>query len=248
MSKIFTPVMGAALALTLVGAPAYAKKAEAPAAAAGTVGGVVVQGIAIANLEAVVANADANRVATQQRPVTYKPQIDNYQARGRALQAQIQPLVDKFNRDAAAPGANRALLQQQGATIQKMQEDAQRELNGIMRPVVYSEAYVTEQIEEKLDQAIKNAMTKKKVTLLLSPQAVLATENAYNLNPDILAELNALLPTAQLVPPQGWEPRQLREARAQQAAAQGQPAAGAAPAATTPAAPRPPAGPQPEGR
>jgi hypothetical protein len=69
---------------------------------------------------------------------------------------------------------------------------------------------------------------------------VLARANAYDLTDEIVAELNALLPTAQLVPPQGWEPREIREARAQQAAQQ----AGNRPAA----APAAPAGPQPEGR
>ncbi|MFM9935457.1 MAG: OmpH family outer membrane protein, partial [Novosphingobium sp.] len=58
----------------------------------------------------------------------------------------------------------------------------------------------------------------------------------YNLNQDILNELNTVIPTAQLVPPAGWMPRAQREAAAQQAAAQG----AAAPAA--------PAGKQPEGR
>jgi hypothetical protein len=51
----------------------------------------------------------------------------------------------------------------------------------------------------------------------------------YNLNQDIVNELNTLIPSATLVPPQGWEPREVREARAQQAA-QGQQGAAAAPA------------------
>ena len=111
----------------------------------------------------------------------------------------------------------------------------------MLQPVALSEAYVQEQIEDKLDQAVKNAMKKKGVTLLLNPQAIVAVnDNAYNLNQDVLNELNALLPSANLVPPQGWEPRQVREQRAAQAAAQGGQAPAAAPAA--------PAGPQVDGR
>jgi hypothetical protein len=92
-----------------------------------------------------------------------------------------------------------------------------------MAPVMMSRAYVSEQVQDKLDQAIKNAMAKKKISLLIGPDAVLAVNNnAYNLNQDILNELNTLLPSAQLVPPQGWEPREIREARAQQSAAAGQ--------------------------
>ena len=216
--------------VAVVPLPAFAQ--AAPAAAAST--GIRVAGIGVADLEAVVSNADANKTAASQRPTTYKPQIDAYQARTTVIQAQLKPLVDKFTRDRAAPNANQAALQTQAAAIQQIQEGAQRELNEIIKPVAYSEAYVNEQIEEKLNQAVKNAMTTAKVTILLKPDAILATENSYNLSPAILAELNKLIPSASLVPPTGWEPRQVRDARAQQQAqAGGAPAA--APASATPA-------------
>jgi Skp family chaperone for outer membrane proteins len=210
---------------------------QAQAAAAGP----LVPGIAVADLEGVVANSSAYRTAQQQRPTTYKPQLDQAEARRKAITAQLQPLVDKFNRDRQAPTPNQAALQQQAAQIQQIQQAGENELRTILQPVAYSEAYVQEQIGDKLDQAVKNAMTKKKVSLLLSPQAVTAFNNqGYNLNQDIVNELNALIPSAQLVPPAGWEPREVREARAQQQAAQ----QGAAPAP----APTQPAGPQPSGR
>ncbi|MET1754779.1 OmpH family outer membrane protein [Novosphingobium sp. RD2P27] len=192
--------------------------------------GTVVQGIAIANLDAVIANANAYKTAETQRQTTYKAQFDQARARGDALNAQLKPLADRFNADRQAAKPNQASLEQQAATIQQLQESGQAELQQILEPVGRSRAYVQEQIDEKLDQAVKNAMAKKKVSLLLSPQAVLAVNNnAYNLNQDILAELNTLLPSAQIVPPQGWEPRQVREARAQQQGQQA-PAPAAAPA------------------
>ena len=241
MTKILVPALLAGAMLAIVPQAAFAQK-NAPATA--TSGGVRVAGLGIADLNAVVANSDANRTAAQQRPTTYKAQIDAYNARATAVQNQLKPLVEKFQRDQQAPNANQAALQQQANAIQQIQESAQRELNQIIQPVAYSEAYVTEQIEDKLDQAVKNAMTAGKITILIKPDAVLATENAYNLSPAILAELNKLLPSAQLVPPQGWEPRQIREARAAQAAQQGGQQGGQQGAAQ----PARPAGPQPEGR
>jgi Skp family chaperone for outer membrane proteins len=209
--------------------------AQAQAAA-----GPLVPGLAVADLDAVVANSNAFRTAQQQRPVTYKAQLDQAEARRKAIQAQLQPLVDKFNRDRAAAGANQTALQQQVQQIQQIQQAGEQELRQILQPVGYSEAYVQEQIGEKLDAAVKSAMSKKKVSLLLAPQAVLAlNNNAYNLNQDVVNELNALIPSATLVPPQGWEPREVREARAQQAAQQGQQGA---------AAPARPATPAPSGR
>ena len=209
-----------------------------------------VQGIAVANLQAAVANTDAYRVAQQQRPVTYKGQFDQAQARGTALEAQIKPMIDRFNsaRQGASSPALQQQLQTQARSIQELQERGKQEIQQILLPVALSEAYVSEQLEDKLDLAVQKAMEKSRVSLLLQPGAVVARANAYDLTDEIVTELNALLPTAQLVPPTGWEPREIREARAQQAAQQApRPAAGTAPAAPTPR-PATPAGPQPDGR
>jgi Skp family chaperone for outer membrane proteins len=229
-----------------------AAAAAAAAAPAAPAGGVTVQGIGVANLQAAIANTDAFRVAQQQRPVTYKPQYDGAQARSNALEAQLKPMIDRFNaaRATANTPALQQALQQQARTIQELQEKGKQEIQQQLFPIALSEAFVNEQIEEKLDQAVQQAMAKSKVTLLLQPGAVVARANGYDLTDEIVAELNTLIPTAQLVPPQGWEPREIREARAQQAAQQAA-ASGARPAAA-PAAPAPkpatPAGPQPEGR
>ncbi|MBV1687644.1 OmpH family outer membrane protein [Novosphingobium sp. G106] len=197
--------------------------------------GPLVPGLAVADLDGAVANSNAYKTAQQQRPVTYKAQIDQAEARRSAITAQLQPLVTKFNADRQAASPNQAALQQQAGQIQQIQQAGEQELRQILQPVGLSEAYVTEQISDKLDAAVKAAMAKKKVSLLLSPQAVLAMNNsAYNLNQDIVAELNTALPSAQLVPPAGWLPREVREQQAQQAAQQGQ-----RPAATAPAQPAP---------
>lgn len=194
--------------------------------------GPLVPGLAVADLDGAVANSNAYKTAQQQRPVTYKAQIDQAEARRSAITAQLQPLVTKFNADRQAASPNQASLQQQAGQIQQIQQAGEQELRQILQPVGLSEAYVTEQISDKLDAAVKAAMAKKKVSLLLSPQAVLAMNNsAYNLNQDIVAELNTALPAAQLVPPAGWLPREVREQQAQQAAQR--------PAAAAPAQPAP---------
>lgn len=237
MTKILKPVVTAGMILALGVAPAAFAAPKTAAPAASSVPGPQV--IAIADLDAVASNSDATRVAAQQRQVTYKAQIDQYKTRSQQLQAQIEPMITKYQKDAAAPNPNQAALQAEGEAIQRLQQQGKAELQQIIKPVVYSEAYVNEQIEDKLNDAVTSAMKKQGVTVLLSAQAVLATQNAFNLNPAILAELNTAIPTAQLVPPAGWEPRQIREQQQQAAAAQQ--AQQAAPAAR-------PAGPQPEGR
>lgn len=224
MNTVTKAIALSALLLAGAAGPALAAKpAPAPAAAAasGTVG---VNGIAVANLEGVIANSAAFKTAQTQRPVTYKAQIDQAESRRAAIAAQLQPMVDKFNKDRTANAAQ-ASLQTQAQAIQQIQDSANQELQKILAPVSQSEAYVQEQINDKLGAAIQAAMSKNGVSLLLNPQAVLAVGKSYDLSLAILNELNTALPTAQLVPPAGWEPREVREQKAAQAA-QGQRGAG----------------------
>ena len=216
------------LAAASFAAPAIAQTGSTPPLA-------VAPGVGVANLEAVVANSNAYKVAQTQRQTTYKAQFDAAEARRKAIAAQLQPMADKFNRDRAAPGANQDSLRQQAGTIQQLQQSGQQELQGILQPVALSEAYVQEQINDKLVTAVQNAMAKRKISLLVNPSAIISANNAYNLNQSVLDELNVLLPSTQIVPPAGWEPREQREQRAAEAAQ-----AGGAPA---PAAPVPKAKP-----
>lgn len=193
-----------------------------------------VRGIGVANLQAVIALSNAFRGAEQQRPTTYKAQIDQANARGAQLQAQLKPLYDKFNADARAANANRAALEQQAAQIQRIEQAGQQELNNLLAPVQLSRAYVVEQITDRLDAATKAAMDKQKITLLLSNEAVIRADAPYNLNQAIVNELNAVLPAAQLVPPAGWMPREQREEMARQQGATAPAPAGTAPAPTPP--------------
>lgn len=224
MKKLLQPVLAAGLVLTAASAPVLV----APAAAQDA------RGVGVVNLTAVVVNSNAYATAEQQRQTTYKAQIDQAQARQQQLAAQVQPLADKFNTDRQAANPDQASLQQQLVQIQQIQQAGQRELQEILAPIALSRAYVTEQIEERLDAAVQAAASKNNVTLVLDASAgqVLYADAAHNLNQAVLDELNAALPSAQLVPPQGWLPRELRE---QQAAAQGaqQPAQQSQPAQPT---------------
>ena len=236
MTKIFKALCGTALALALV-SPAMAQKADKNAPAAPSAGPVVA-GIGVANLNAAVAASNAYQVAGQQRQTTYKATYDAAQARATQIEAELKGLVDKFNADKAAKKPD-AILQQSYVAVQQRQERGKEEIRQILMPVMLSEAYVEEQITDKLDQAVQAAMTKRGVSILLQPETVIARANGYEMTPAIIAELNALIPSANLVPPQGWVPRQVRE---QQAAQQQQ----AKPAAAAPAAR--PAAPQTDGR
>lgn len=200
-----------------------------------------VQGIGVADQRRAVIESAAFVNANTARPTTYKAQYDAAQAKSNQIRTQLEPLVTKFNADVQAPNANanQAALQQQLVQIQGLREQGSQEVQEILQPVALSEAYVLEQISDKFDAAVRSAMTKRKISVVFEVGSTLAHNDAYDLTKDITAELNAAIPSAQLVPPQGWLPRQQREQQARQAAA-----TGAAPAA----APAAPAAQQPEGR
>ncbi len=213
LAAAFVPTLALA---TLAGAGAIA-----PAAAQA-------QKVAVVNLPAIVVNSSAYKTAQTQRQTTYAAQLQQAETRRQALQAQLDPLVTAFNTARAAANPNQTSLQQQAQQIQQIQQQGQNELNQILAPVALSQAYVEEQINDKIGTAVENAAKAQGVTLILSPDTVLYADNAHNLNEAVLAQLNSLLPSAQLVPPTGWLPRELRE---QQEAAAAQ--AAAAPAATS---------------
>ncbi|AXU19343.1 hypothetical protein C7W88_10340 [Novosphingobium sp. THN1] len=203
------------------------------AAVAQATSGTVTPGIAIANPSAVVAASAAYQTAQQQRPTTYKPQIDQANARKAQIEAQLKPLIDKLQADSKAANPNRAALQAQYEQIQQIEQAGQAEIQKILEPLNLSQQYVLEQIGDKLDAATQAAMDKKKITLVIDSQSVIKAGQVYNLNQDILTELNKAIPSAQLVPPAGWMPRAQREQQAQAQAAQ-QPATAAQPAKKAP--------------
>lgn len=196
-------------------------------ATAGTVGlahssvAAPIAGVAVANPQAIVVNSNAFKTAQQQRPVTYKAQIDQAKARRDQIQAQLKPMYEKLEADSKKPGADQKALQAQAIQIRQIEQSGQNEINQILAPLELSQQYVLEQIGDKLDQATQQAMDKQKISIVLDSQSVVKADQTYNLNQAILTELNTLIPSAQLVPPAGWMPRAQREQQAQEQAAQG---------------------------
>jgi Skp family chaperone for outer membrane proteins len=181
-----------------------------------------VSNVGVANLEEAVQKSNAYVLAINQIKTTYKPQIDQLEARTKALNGELQPLVTAFNTARSAPNPNQAALQTQATTIQQRQQAAQTELQRIGLPVARAQAYVEEQLVSKLDAAIKAAMTKKRVTLVVAPQATVSYQPTADITADVTAELNTAVPNVSITPPANWQPGGQRAAApAAQPATQG---------------------------
>jgi Skp family chaperone for outer membrane proteins len=222
-------------AVALATVSAVALGVAAPAAAQ------VKQAIAVVSVERAVAQSAAAQTAGQQMQVTYKPQIDQVNARQTALQAELKQKQDALQAAVTAAGQNPAPakqteLQTQYAALQRRAQEAEAELRQIGAPIETARAYALEQIGAKMSEALRNVMTKNKIDLLLKDDAAEAFAPAADVTNLLIQEINALVPSVGIVPPAGWRP-----------GGQGQQPAAAVPAAPT-ATPAPATRPRTEGR
>ncbi len=193
------------------------------------------KGIGVADVRVAAARSNAFSVASKQIETTYKAQIDQQQSRGQTLQAEINVLIAKYNEESKKTPQNQAALQAAGQAVQNKRQAAQTELSQIGAPVELAIAYVEDQISVRMNEAIKAAMTAKKIDLLLNPDAVLARENNVDITDALVAEINRILPSVSTAVPAGYQPGQLVQQRNQQLIDQARAAQGAAPAAAAPA-------------
>lgn len=222
-----------AFALALSPAAVFAQAAPAaPSAAAPAAGAAqlppkqVLPGIGIVNRDEIIAASNAFRNANSERQIVYKNQIAMAEARRKQINAELQPLVSKYQEDQRNGNVAEGELQQQAQTIQAQQRAGVQELQGMLGPISRSETYVIEQVTEAFSKALVSAMDKRGITLVMPSSSPLAFNNAYIMSGDVLAELNTILPRVTVVPPDSWQPRAEREAAAQQAQ-QAKPAASA---------------------
>lgn len=164
-------------------------------------------GIAVADIDKAVNDSNAATTARTQMQTTYKANIDNFNTRKTALDTELKQKGDAFQAAVkAANGQTTPALQTQYQALQKSQQDAQAELQRIGQPIALANAYVEEQISAKIGDALKAAMTKSKVDLVLQPGATISYQPSVDITAAVTAEINALVPTVSITPPAGWRP------------------------------------------
>ena len=188
--------------------------------------------VAIADLDEAVSKSNAGVLASNQISITYKAQIDAVQVRAQALNTELQNLRNAIGTAQRAANPNQAAIQTQVAAYQKREAEAQREIQTASLPFQTANAYAREQIAAKLEAAARAAMTKKKIGLLLKPEAAILNSTGFDVTNDIIAELNTLVANVSITPPAGWQPGQGAGAAAPRPAAP----------ATTPPKPAAPTG------
>jgi len=199
-----------------------------PATLVATAADAQTTSVGVVDPQGAIAGSKAWTTARTQIETTYKTQLDQADARRRAIATELQPLVTAFQTAQRAPNANQASLQTQAQAIQARETAANQELARLTQPAQRAQQYVIEQIQAKLGDAVTNVTRTKNVGLVVRPDAVLFAQPAADMTPAITAELDRLVPTVSTAVPANWQPNQA-----------GQGGQGAAPAAAAPAATRP---------
>ena len=190
MNRIF---VSAALAAAML-APAAAKAQAIPAAV-----------IAVVDLEKVTSDCNACKTASaslrsqvtalQNRQKTLAGPLETEQ---KALQAAVEALKGA-QPDAALQARVRAFQQreQQGSQeLQRQQQQLQR-----------NQAYIQQQIAQKLGPIYQQVMQRRGATIMLEQGATLAASNSVNVTSDVVAALNAALPSIQTTAPAQQQPQ-----------------------------------------
>lgn len=193
----FLKTAAIAAGVALLPAAAHAQAAAAPAAATG---------VAIVDLDAAVANSAAWQSARAQIETTYKAQITAAQTRQNALQAELNALRTEIETLQKNPATPKATLDAKITNFQNKGQAAQTELQRLALPFARPQAYAREQIEAKAEQALKAAMTAKRIGIALRPEATIAASS--DITADMVTQLNALVPSVSITPPANWQPGQ----------------------------------------
>lgn len=202
----FLKTAAIAAGVALLPATAYSQAAApAPAAAPAT-------GVAIVDLDAAITNSAAFQSAATQIQTVYKTQITAAQTRQTALQNELNALRTEIETLQKNPATPKATLDAKIAVFQSKGQAAQAELQRLALPFARPQAYAREQVEAKAEQALKAAMTAKRIGIALRPEATIAASSDITL--DMITQLNALVPSVSITPPANWQPGQAEQAAA----------------------------------
>ncbi|MBB4640530.1 OmpH family outer membrane protein [Rhizorhapis suberifaciens] len=168
-------------------------------------------GVGVADLEQAMVKSTAFTNAMTAMQTTYKTQIDAFNARKTTLDTELQTKANELQAAQKAAGSNTASLQPKIEAFQQRRAAIQQELSTLGRPIAMAQAYVEEQISAKISDALKTAMVKRKVDLVLQPGATVSYQPTVDITDSVTTELNALVSSAQIVPPAGWQPGQQKQ-------------------------------------
>jgi Skp family chaperone for outer membrane proteins len=182
---------------TLLASAAFAATVLAPVPAMAQA--VPAATVAVVDLERVTSECNACKTAT----AALRGQVTALQSRQTALatpleaeQKSIQAAVDALN--GKEPDT---ALQNRIKAFQAKQQQGAQELSAQQAQIQRNQQYIQKQVSDKLGPIYQSVMQKRGANLLMEVGSTLATTASIDVTSDVLAGLNAALPTIQAVAP-----------------------------------------------
>ena len=204
MNKFLFGAGLAALSLALPGAVSAQARGPAPAAV-----------VVIVNNARIFAECVACVSATGQLNTLVSSAQQRQQALGAPIQAEAQALQAAAQTAQSQPAgpartASEASLRQRAQALEARQNAANQELQRLEQNIQSVRANVSRQLNERLNPVIVQVMTAHGANLAIDQDATLAHAPALDVTAEVLAGLNAALPSVSVtpLPPQAPVPGQ----------------------------------------
>jgi outer membrane protein len=230
---------GKKLSLALLAATAMAVVAPVAQAQVG--------GIGTADEVQSIMSSAAFKTGFQQISKTFDSNLSLIDTRSQEIQTLQQQLATQFdaNKDNQLSPEEQAKMQASKSPLFEQIKAKEEEMQTLELPVRAAQIFVIDTLDKNYEQALKDIAATKKVSIVLSPDAVIWVANPalLNLNTALTARLDQLTPTVNTTPPDPFNTSRrvlaiyeqiqqvqqqrmmaaMRQAQAQQAAAQQQP-------------------------
>lgn len=178
-------IKSAALASALFVAPVAVQAQAVPAAI-----------VIVVDTQKIFAECNACKSAQTQ----LQSQATAIQQRAQALGAPLQAEAEAIQK-AAGGKAPDAALQTRIRALQTKEGSANQEIQGRQQTFARNRAYVSEQINTKLNPIVAQVMQKRGANIAVDQGATLAAASALDVTADVLAQLNAQLPSVSVNAP-----------------------------------------------
>ena len=180
-------IISAALAASL-GAASAANAQSVPAAT-----------VAVVDLEKVTTECTACKAAA----ASLRSQITGLQTREQTLSGPLQTEQKSIQTaiDALSGKEPDAALQARAKAWETKRQQAAQEIGRQQDQIKRNQAYITQQIQTKLGPIYQQVMQKRGANLMVEIGSTLATSASLDVSNDVLASLNAALPSVQTTAP-----------------------------------------------
>jgi len=155
--------------------------------------------VAVVDLDRVTSDCTACKTAT----AALRSQVQSYQSRENALAAPLQTEQKSIQAaiDALKGAEPDAALKARISAFQTRQQNGAQELQRQQDQIKRNQQYVQKQIADKLGPIYSQVMQRRGATIMLEQGATLATAQSLDVTNDVLAALNAAMPTVQTTAP-----------------------------------------------